>query len=83
MRTSDNTLDLRGMRVDEALNAADEFLDRAITMNHRMVFLLHGHGTGALRDSLRSYLIESRYAAEFRPGDRSEGGDGITVVTIR
>jgi DNA mismatch repair protein MutS2 len=82
VRTSDNTLDLRGMTVDEALAATDAYLDRALGGGVDAVFILHGHGTGALRDAVRRYLEDSPYAARFRPGTRAEGGDGITAVWL-
>ena len=44
--------------------------------------IIHGHGTGKLKASLRVYLKGSPYVAEFRAGDRSEGGDGVTIVRL-
>jgi DNA mismatch repair protein MutS2 len=82
IRDSNNALDLRGKTVDEALAATDEFLDRALRDGLDAVFLIHGHGTGALRDAVREYLGESSYVSDFRPGDRGEGGDGVTVAWI-
>ncbi|MCP4675213.1 MAG: endonuclease MutS2 [Deltaproteobacteria bacterium] len=83
LRTSDTTVDLRGMTVDEAVDATDAFLDRALKEDWPAVFILHGHGTGALRGAIRDYLAESQYIEEFRPGERNEGGDGITVAWLR
>jgi len=82
IRTSDNTLDLRGQTVDEAIAATDAFLDRALRDGTESVFLIHGHGTGALRDALRSHLAGSTYVSGFRAGEREEGGDGVTVAWI-
>ncbi len=80
--TSDNTCDLRGLRADDALAMATTFLDRSINASRRVAFLVHGHGTGALREVIRKELKESRYVAYFRPGTQQEGGDGVTVVWL-
>jgi DNA mismatch repair protein MutS2 len=45
--------------------------------------IIHGHGTGRLKASLREYLKTSAYVEEFRAGGRSEGGDGVTVAKLR
>lgn len=82
VQTRDNTVDLRGMRVDEALEKLDFFLDHAFLSSHPGVYIIHGHGTGALKRAVRGHLLESRYVAEFRRGDRHEGGDGVTVASI-
>jgi len=82
LQTSDNTCDLRGLRVDDAIGMAQSFLDRALNDGRRAVFLLHGHGTGALRDAVREELTRSPYVARFRSGGAGEGGDGVTVVWI-
>jgi DNA mismatch repair protein MutS2 len=83
VRTSETTLDLRGRTVDEALAETEAFLDAALGSGTEAVFVLHGHGTGALRDAVRRYLDGSRYVAAHRPGQREEGGDGITVAWLR
>jgi DNA mismatch repair protein MutS2 len=80
--TSDNSCDLRGLRVDEAVSTATTFLDRSLRRGSRVAFLIHGHGTGALRDAVRKEVAASGYAAHMRPGESSEGGDGVTVVWL-
>jgi DNA mismatch repair protein MutS2 len=80
IQTSSNTCDLRGLRVDEALGMTAQFLDRAFGAGERVVFLVHGHGTGALRDALRSELAANAHVASFRAGGPGEGGDGATLV---
>jgi DNA mismatch repair protein MutS2 len=82
VQTKDNTCDLRGLRADDALPFATSFLDRALHEAQRVVFLVHGHGTGALRDVLLRELKASPYVARFRPGEMGEGGDGVTVVWL-
>ena len=82
IQTRDNTCDLRGLRVDDAVAMATSFLDRALTENLPVIFLLHGHGTGALREALRKELSRSTYVARFRGGESQEGGDGVTVVWL-
>ncbi len=82
IRTSQNTLDLRGKTVDEAISATDAFLDTSMRDGTDVVFILHGHGTGALRDAVRAYLEDSQYVLTSRSGSREEGGDGITAVWI-
>ncbi len=81
-QTSDNVCDVRGMLSDDAVSMSMTFLDRAIGQGLRVVFLVHGHGTGALRDAIRRELKTSRYVAYFRPGAQNEGGDGATIVWL-
>lgn len=75
--------DLRGQRVEEALARVADALDRAAATGRRRLLLVHGLGTGALRDAVRGRLAESRYVAEWSPGAPEEGGDGVTVVCLR
>lgn len=84
-RTSDNTLDLRGMRVEDALPMTESFLDRMFGSSEPVGFILHGVGSGALRDAVREHL--ERHAAQYvkrtRAGTVEEGGDRWTVVYLR
>jgi DNA mismatch repair protein MutS2 len=82
IQTSDNTCDVRGLRADDALSMATSFLDRSLNEGRRIAFLIHGHGTGALRETLRRELKASPYVANFRAGESGEGGDGVTVVWL-
>ncbi|MGM0557187.1 MAG: endonuclease MutS2 [Myxococcota bacterium] len=77
-----NTVDLRGLHVDEALEKLDMFLDSAFLENRAGVHIIHGHGTGALKRAVRGYLVDSRYVEDFRPGKKGEGGDGVTVAAM-
>jgi DNA mismatch repair protein MutS2 len=83
MQTGANSLDLRGQRADEALSEIEAFLDRTALEGADVVFIIHGHGTGALRKVVREYLATSHYVERFRPGGPGEGGDGVSVVHLR
>jgi len=81
-RTSTNLVDLRGTRVDEALERVDARLDEASLAGEPHLFVLHGHGTGALKAAVRKHLRSASQAGKFASGDRTQGGDGITVVQV-
>ncbi|MDZ4733870.1 MAG: endonuclease MutS2 [Nitrospirota bacterium] len=76
-------VDVRGKAADEALDDVVAALDRATLSGAPFLRIIHGHGTGKLKTSLRDYLKDSPYVAEFRAGDRAEGGDGVTIATLR
>ena len=80
---SDAEVDVRGQAADDAVDHVVAALDRAALAGERFLRIIHGHGTGRLKASLREYLKDSPYVEEFRPGDRSEGGDGVTVAKLR
>ncbi len=82
MRTGDNSLDLRGNRVDDALPEIDRFLDDSLLAGREVVFLIHGHGTGALKAAVREHLDVHAAVSRWRPGAEKEGGDGATVVWL-
>jgi DNA mismatch repair protein MutS2 len=83
IQTSENTVDLRGLRAHEATAMAEQFLDRMMGSGRRVAFLIHGHGTGALRDAVRETMRGNPYVARSRAGEQREGGDGVTVVWLR
>jgi DNA mismatch repair protein MutS2 len=75
-----SNLDLRGARVEEALELLDRYIDTASLAGVPNVTVIHGHGSGALRDALRAQLRANPLVKSWRPGDRHEGGDGATIV---
>ncbi|HET8725358.1 MAG TPA: Smr/MutS family protein, partial [Anaeromyxobacteraceae bacterium] len=81
--TAARRLDVRGMRVEELVREVDAFLDRLLSEGAPDAVILHGHGTGALKQALRDHLQGSPYVASWRPGDVQEGGDAITWVGLR
>lgn len=76
-------VDLRGMMVDEALGALDMYLDNAMLSKLESVTIIHGKGTGAVRNAVRSHLKTSRYVKSFRPGRYGEGEDGVTIAELK
>jgi DNA mismatch repair protein MutS2 len=75
-----SNLDLRGARVEEALELLDRYIDQASVAGAPKVTVIHGHGSGALRDALRAQLRTHPLVKSWRAGERHEGGDGATIV---
>lgn len=82
VRTDSNTLDLRGQRVDAALLNLEQFLDACLLGSISPVMIIHGHGTGAVKEAVRNFLSKSNYVSKFRPGETYEGADGVTVAEL-
>ena len=86
----EHTLDIRGMRADEALEAFIAYLDDAIMVNAGTITILHGTGTGALKQVVRDHLAErnkalrKRNAGEiiYHDGDPDRGGAGLTIIEL-
>ena len=76
-------VDLRGMMTDEAIAVLERFLDTAMMGKLETVTIIHGKGTGAVRNAVRTYLRRSRYVKSFRPGRYGEGEDGVTIAELK
>jgi len=74
---------LRGMTVEEAVEALDRFLDQAVVAGLQQVYVVHGKGTGALRRGLTDYLKNHREVESLTLGNWNEGGAGVTVVKLK
>jgi len=79
----DPELDLRGLRVDEGLRRLDTHLNEACVADLATIRIIHGHGTGAMRDAVRKTLADHPLIESFRFGERGEGGRGVTVATLK
>jgi DNA mismatch repair protein MutS2 len=75
-------LDLRGRRVEESLSQVERYLNEAYLARLPWVRIIHGKGTGALRDAIREDLKHNDLVTEARAGGPGEGGDGVTVVKL-
>ncbi|WP_026973929.1 endonuclease MutS2 [Alicyclobacillus contaminans] len=76
-------LDIRGTTVDESIPTVDKYLDDAVVHGLARVTVIHGKGTGALRDGIRRYLTRHPHVKSWAPGGPGEGGDGATVVELK
>ena len=76
-------IDLRGMLSDEAVLMAERYIDSAVLAKLRQVTIIHGKGTGALRQAIQSMLKKNRQVKSYRNGTFGEGEMGVTVVELR
>jgi DNA mismatch repair protein MutS2 len=75
-------LDIRGQRIDEALDVLEKRLDAAFLAGMPFIRVIHGKGTGKLRGAIREALKDNAYVSSFEPGHQNEGGDGVTRVVL-
>jgi DNA mismatch repair protein MutS2 len=75
-------LDIRGQRIDEALEELEKRLDAAFLAGMPFIRVIHGKGTGVLRSAIRDALKNNTYVSSFEPGHQNEGGDGVTRVKL-
>lgn len=76
-------LDLRGERYEDAIIRTEKYIDDALLANYGRVSIIHGVGTGALRQGIQSYLKKHKRVKSFRFGEAGEGGFGVTVVELK
>ena len=75
-------LDLRGKRYEEAMQELDAFIDQALLNNMSQVEIIHGIGTGVIRDAVTKYLRRHRHVKNFEYAPQSAGGSGCTIATL-
>ena len=71
-----------GMTVDGALPVIDKFLDDACLTHMEKVTIIHGKGTGALRNGIHQFLKKHKHVKSFRAGEYGEGEYGVTIVEL-
>ena len=76
-------VDVRGMALDEALIEVDSYLYSAMMRGYKEVNIIHGKGTGVLKQGISNYLKALKYVKSFRLGRYGEGEDGVTIVTLK
>lgn len=78
-----STFDVRGATSEEAIIDIEKYLDDAYLANLNQVTIIHGKGTGVLRETIKKYLKKHPHVKEFRIGNYNEGGTGVTIVTVK
>jgi DNA mismatch repair protein MutS2 len=78
IRTSKNTFDIRGKRVADA----EYLLDKAISEATGSIWIIHGHGTGKLRQGVHAYLQQHPRVSHYEAAEQADGGSGVTVAHI-
>lgn len=76
-------LDLRGTRYEEAEKMLDDYMDQALLANLHHITIVHGIGTGVIREMVRSYLQRSRHVKSYTYAPQNAGGSGATIVTLK
>jgi len=79
---SKSEIDVRGLEADEAIRAAERFLEDAVMAGLPTARIIHGKGKGILRERMKHWLSKNSLVKEFRLGEIREGGTGVTVVTL-
>ena len=82
-RKSSLELDIRGCAIDEGIHEVDRFIDNAVMLNAGIVTIIHGKGTGLLRQGIQRHLRSHPSVKSFRNGVFGEGEDGVTVVELK
>lgn len=77
------TLDLRGCRYEEAKDLLDEYIDDLVCANIKQANIIHGYGTGVIRELVQNFLKRCSHIASYRYGGEGEGGFGVTVITLK
>jgi DNA mismatch repair protein MutS2 len=77
------TLNIIGLRVDEALPLVDRLLDQAVLHNCQQVEIIHGIGTGRLQQAVRQHLQQHSMVKEIQSAAKTHGGRGVTVVELK
>jgi DNA mismatch repair protein MutS2 len=77
------TLDLRGKRYEEAMNLLDKYIDDLLLVGMKQASIIHGFGTGVIRELVQSFVKNNKNILSYRYGGENEGGFGVTVITLK
>lgn len=82
-RSESAELDMRGMTTDEAIHVLEQYIDGAVLSKLGKLTIIHGKGTGALREAVHRYLKSSKLVKTYRIGRYGEGESGVTIVELK
>lgn len=82
-RKASMELDIRGMTADEGIMEVDGFIDSCLLSGLKFITIIHGKGTGVLREAVQRFLKQNKYVKSYRPGVYGEGEAGVTVVELK
>ena len=77
------TLDLRGKRYEEAMDLLDKYIDDLLLVGMKQASIIHGFGTGVIRELVQSFVKNNKNISSYRYGGENEGGFGVTVITLK
>lgn len=77
------TLDLRGKRYEDAKEALDKYIDDLVVVGLKQATIIHGYGSGVIRELVQNFLKNNKNIASYRYGGENEGGFGVTVITLK
>ena len=83
VRSAALELDIRGFAADDGIYETDSFIDNAVMSGRSTVVIIHGKGTGILKNAIRNHLKHHPNVKSFRKGLYGEGEDGVTVVELK
>ena len=81
--TATTELDIRGLMVDEGTVLLDKFIDDAVMASVKTISVIHGKGTGALRNGIHNYLKHNKFVKSYRLGVYGEGDSGVTIIELK
>lgn len=82
-KSGTNKLDLRGFRYEEAIYELEKFIDQSLVNGFNQIQIIHGHGTGVIRNLVTNYLKTCKHIKEYRFGVENEGLNGVTIATLK
>lgn len=82
-RKASMELDIRGMTADEGVMEVDGFIDSCLISGLKFITIIHGKGTGVLREAVQKFLKQNKFVKSYRPGVYGEGEAGVTVVELK
>tara|TARA_B100001248_G_scaffold255904_1_gene236229 strand:+ start:3867 stop:6131 length:2265 start_codon:yes stop_codon:yes gene_type:complete len=82
LASEDRKLDIRGMTMEEALQALEVEVDEALRQGSDRIQVVHGHGSGVLKKAVRTFCSRSDFIKKWHIADKSQGGDGVTWIEI-